>query len=106
MRHAEWKKLMGDPVVLKAREALRMAKEELASNPVWKQKITHLSIFPDASRKKGHLFLIADLAFALPGQTLRTRHEIAWDAIANADPEQAKAIVLAEIRKFNPTLGS
>lgn len=106
MRHAEWKKLLRDPVAIKAREALRVVKEELASNPVWKQHLAHVAIFPDANRKQGHLFLLADLALALPGQTPATRREIAWDAIANADSEEAKALVLAEIKKFTPTRGS
>jgi hypothetical protein len=106
MRHAEWKKLLRDPVVLKAKEALRMAKEELASDPACKQKMTPFVIFPDASRKKRPLLLAVDFAYALPGQAPLTRHEIAWETIANANLEEAKEIVLAAMRKFPPVLDS
>jgi hypothetical protein len=105
MRHAEWKKLLVNPIVLKAQEALRMAKEELALDPLWKQSASRFHIFPDASRKKGLFLLESDFAPGSSGQAPMTRSEIAWDSIANADPEEAKAIVLAAIMKFTPALG-
>ena len=99
------KKLLVNPIVLKAQEALRMAKEELALDPVWKQRASRFHIFPDASRKKGLFLLEAEIVWGPSGQTPMTRYEIAWDAIANADPEEAKAIVIAAIMKFTPALG-
>ncbi|HZO90822.1 MAG TPA: hypothetical protein VFB38_21020 [Chthonomonadaceae bacterium] len=102
MRHAEWKKLLDDPVVLKAQEALKMAQKELAIDGFWKDKVTHLAICPDPNRKKVLQLLVTDLAFVPLGLPPLTRREIAWDAIANASSEEAKALVLAGIGELHP----
>src|SRR5689334_10582289 len=102
MRHAEWKKLQADPVVLKAREALKMAQRELVADAFWQDKATHLTIFPDPNRKKMFQLLVTGAAFAPLGQPPMTQREIAWDKIADASPEEAKALVLAVILRLRP----
>lgn len=102
MRHIEWKKLQADPTVLKARQALKMAQEELVADAFWKERALHLIIFPDPDRKKMFCILPTDFSFMLGERHPPGRSEIAWDKIADASQEEAKSLILEGILKFYP----
>ena len=102
MRHIEWKKLQADPIVLKARQALKMAQEELAADAFWKERVLQLIIFPDPDRKNIFCLLPTDFTFMSGERHPTGRREIAWDKIADASLEEAKALVIEGILKFYP----
>lgn len=100
MRHLEWKKLQGHPVVVKAREALRMAQEELSEDPAWKEQVTHLSIFPDSMQKNVLYLLVTDFAYVTFGQPPLFKRKISWEEMAIVSSEEAKAMIIAEIKQL------
>jgi hypothetical protein len=102
VRHADWKILQKDPVVLKAQEALKRVQQELASDAFWKDSVTHLAIFPDPNRTNVLQLIVTDFALIPLGQPPLTRREIAWEEMDKATQEEAEALVLAGIRKFRP----